>query len=100
MLGITEELGEDFIKDARNLELIKKAAEGDKEALKELRKVATAEIFKDLGKEGHEAFDRIKNDVEDIVNTDIDVGVTVTLDTGDENMGIAEKLTNIYNEAY
>ena len=100
MLGTTQDLGDEFVKNAKNLDLIKKAAEGDEEALKELRKAATTQIFKDLGKEGEQALGRVKDDIEAVAEAEIDVGVTVTLDTGDKNYGIAERLTNIYNEAY
>ena len=100
MLGITTDLSDEFLQNAKNQELIRKAADGNVDAMKQLRKEAAKDLFKKLGESGSAAFERIKGDIDDIVNADIEVGVTVTMDSDDPNNGIAGKLTNMYNEAY
>ena len=99
LLGVTEDLSEEFLTNKKNQELIRKAAAGNKEALAELRKEATKDIFKSMGKEGEEVFNSIQKDIDDITSADIEVGMTVTSADDDPNNAIADKITNMYNEA-
>lgn len=100
LVGVETDLSKEFLKNSKNQELVKKAAEGNKEALEELRKAAAKDIFGQLKAKGEQAFERVQQDIEDVAESDIDIGVTVTMEEEGEGSTIAEKLTNIYNEAY
>ena len=100
LLGIEQNLSKAFLENKHNQELLIKAAQGNKTAMQELGKAASKDVFKNLGKSGEEALKRVQDDIDAIADADIEIGVTVTMNDDDPNASLAEKLTNVYNEAY
>ena len=68
MLGISSDLSEGFLTDAENMELMAKAAEGDGEAIDELRKAASKDIAMSLGIDENTASE-IQNVVSDFIDS-------------------------------
>lgn len=100
LLDVEEDLSEEFLTNAENQDLMKRAAEGDKEALQQLRKAAAKDVFKNLQGGGEALANGMQEAIDKVANADIEVGVTVTLNEDDPNVGIANSLTDQYNAAY
>ena len=68
VLGTTEDLSEEWLTNTKNMELMKKAANGDEEALKDLRKSAAKEIATEVGLKD-ESLTEVNDAVEDFLDS-------------------------------
>ncbi|MBQ6628098.1 MAG: hypothetical protein IJH65_04700 [Methanobrevibacter sp.] len=68
MLGITTDLSESFLTNADNMKLMARAADGDAEAIDELRKAASKDIAMSLGIDENTASE-IQNVVSDFIDS-------------------------------
>jgi hypothetical protein len=59
LLNVEGDLSKEFLDNKKNQDLLKKAAQGNKEALEQLRKEAAKDIFKNLGKSGEKALEKV-----------------------------------------
>ena len=78
MLGVSSDLSEEFLTDAENMDLMAKAAEGDGEAIDELRKKAATDIIihagLNLDKEG---FDELDGYLNELTSEDYKIGAVL-----------------------
>lgn len=68
MLGITDDLSEDFLTNKENLKLMERAAKGDAEAINDLRKAAAKDIILHMDLSDSDK-DKIIDGVNDFVNS-------------------------------
>ena len=68
LLGISSDLSEDFLTNAENMKLMERAANGDVEAIDELRKAASKDIAVSVGVDEDTA-SKIQEDISDFIDS-------------------------------
>ena len=80
MLGITADLSDDFLTNAENMDLMARAAEGDADAIDELRKNAAAEIALGVNYDSDKLSETEQNLLNALDSFDPNIEIDTTLD--------------------
>ena len=95
LLGTQEELSDSFIKTAKDSGLLKKAIEGNEDALGELRKMAANDIGIEVGLEG-DSLQNVNDIVSDFIDSaeydDLEIGANLT------TTALGEQLNQLLND--
>lgn len=76
LLGITDDLSEDFLTNARNMRLMEQAARGDMAAIDKLRAAAAKDILINIGLEQDDV-NNIYSAINDLINENVEIGASL-----------------------
>ena len=98
LLGTNTDLSDSFYENAKNQELMKKAANGNAKAMNELQKIAAKDRLKKLFEvyeDGTDRVNKLEGALDRIANADIKVGENV-----DVKSSLGQDIMSVYKQAY